>query len=71
MEIFISHSSKDKKFGYALVKLLCDLGINRRKIIFTSNNEFGIPKGENIFKLLKYKLTSKPYVKFTKCFKRD
>jgi len=51
--IFISHSSKDKKKGLAFVELLEELGVPSSSIIFTSEDRFGIPVGQNIFDYLK------------------
>lgn len=52
-KIFISHSSEDKKYGEAIVDLLRGLGLKRRQIIFTSNDNYGIPLNVNIFDYLK------------------
>lgn len=62
MKIFISHSSKNAKYGHALVKLLTGLGINSSDITFTSDTSYGIPAGENIFNWLKNRITEKPFV---------
>lgn len=62
MNIFISHSSRDKEYGEALVQLLQDIGISQRDIIFTSKAGYGIGKGKNIFKWLKDRLQKKPFV---------
>lgn len=62
MKIFISHSSKNKNYGNALVNLLTGIGISGDRIIFTSNDAYGIPIGENIFDWLKSRITEKPYV---------
>jgi hypothetical protein len=62
MKIFISHSSKNDDYGNALVDLLIGVGIIGEKIIFTSNDAYGIPTGENIFNWLKNRITEKPYV---------
>lgn len=62
MKIFISHSSKNEDYGSALVDLLIGVGITGDKIIFTSNDAYGIPTGENIFNWLKNRITEKPYV---------
>ena len=62
MDIFISHSSKDKVYGSAMVQLLIDIGVPRKNITFTSKKGFGIPQGHNIFEWLKNKLTSSPFV---------
>ncbi|MEK6485760.1 toll/interleukin-1 receptor domain-containing protein [Myroides odoratimimus] len=62
IKIFISHSSKNVNFGQAIVDLLLAVGVNSSQIIFTSNDAFGIPTGQNIFKWLKEKITEKPHV---------
>ena len=62
MKIFISHSSKNANYGNALVNLLTGVGINGDQIIFTSNDAYGIPIGQNIFDWLKNRITEKPYV---------
>lgn len=62
MKILISHSSKNSNYGNALVNLLTGIGINGDKIIFTSNDAYGIPIGNNIFDWLKTRITEKPYV---------
>jgi len=62
MKIFISHSSKNEDYGNALVNLLTGIGISGDEIIFTSNDAYGIPIGNNIFDWLKNRITEKPYV---------
>src|SRR5690606_19764724 len=62
MKIFISHSSRNKNYGNALVDLLIGVGISGDKIIFTSNDAYGIPTGQNIFTWLKSEINEKPYV---------
>lgn len=62
MKIFISHSSKNANYGNALVNLLTGIGISGDKIIFTSNDAYGIPIGQNIFDWLKNQIIEKPYV---------
>lgn len=62
MKIFISHSSKNADYGNALVNLLTGVGISGDQIIFTSNDAYGIPIGQNIFEWLKNRITEKPYV---------
>lgn len=62
MKIFISHSSKNSKFGQAIVDLLLSVGVSSNQIIFTSNDAFGIPNGKNIFNWLKERITEKPHV---------
>ncbi|MFE4706893.1 RNA-binding domain-containing protein [Peribacillus simplex] len=52
-KIFISHSSIDKQYGEAIVELLRGLGLKREQIIFTSNDNYGIPLNSNIFDYLK------------------
>ncbi|MFC6269703.1 toll/interleukin-1 receptor domain-containing protein [Frigoriflavimonas asaccharolytica] len=62
MKIFISHSSKNANYGNALVNLLTGIGISGDQIIFTSNDAYGIPIGQNIFDWLKNQIIEKPYV---------
>jgi hypothetical protein len=62
MKIFISHSSKNVNYGQAIVDLLVAIGVNSEQIIFTSNDAFGIPTGQNIFNWLKARITEKPHV---------
>lgn len=62
MKIFISHSSKNKFYGEALVDLLRSVGIKETEITFTSNTAYGIPVGQNIFNWLKSQITDKPFV---------
>lgn len=62
MKILISHSSKNANYGQAVVDLLVAVGVNSEQIIFTSNDAFGIPTGQNIFNWLKARITEKPHV---------
>lgn len=62
MKIFISHSSKNKNYGNALVNLLTGVGVKDDEIIFTSNDAYGIPIGQNIFEWLKSRISEKPHV---------
>ncbi|WP_185959638.1 toll/interleukin-1 receptor domain-containing protein [Lentibacillus cibarius] len=62
MKFFISHSSKDFKYGDAIVQLLKDIGVPQQNIIFTSKSGHGIPKGEDIFKWLKNEIKENPFV---------
>lgn len=61
-KIFISHSSKDKRYGDALVKLLRGLGLERNQIIFTSDDDYGIPIDMNIFEYLKNQINEGAYM---------
>lgn len=61
-KIFISHSSKDCEYGEAIVKLLRGLGVKRQQIIFTSNDDYGIPIGKNIFDYLKSQISEGAYM---------
>jgi hypothetical protein len=62
MKIFISHSSKNSDYGNALVELLIGVGVHGDNIIFTSNDAYGIPIGQNIFNWLKNRINEKPHV---------
>lgn len=61
-KIFISHASKDKKYGSALVRLLEDIGVKSSDIIFTSDDEHCIPLEENITDYLKNQLDNNCYM---------
>lgn len=62
MKIFISHSSRNKDYGNALVELLRGIGIQEDEMIFTSNTAYGIPIGQNIFTWLRSQIADKPFV---------
>jgi hypothetical protein len=62
MKIFISHSSKNKEYGNEFVDLLTGVSVSGEDIIFTSNDAYGIPIGENIFQWLKSRIAEKPHV---------
>ena len=61
-KIFISHSSKDKKYGAAFVRLLEDIGVDSTDIIFTSDDEHGIPLEFHIFDYLKNQIDNNCYM---------
>lgn len=61
-KIFISHASADKKYGEVLVKLLRGLGLKRDQIIFTSDDDYGIPIDRNIFDYLKDQINDEVYM---------
>lgn len=61
-KIFISHSSRDKKYGKALVRLIESMGVSNKDIIFTSDDIHGIPLGQNIFDFLKNKISNNAYM---------
>lgn len=63
-KIFISHSSKDKDYGLILVNLLIDMGIESDQIIFTSDDEYGIPLCKDIFDYLKKQIEEGIFVVF-------
>lgn len=63
-KIFISHSSFDSKYGEALLKLLRGLGLSRDQIIFTSNDDYGVPIGMNIFDWLKQQINDGAYMMY-------
>jgi hypothetical protein len=61
-KIFISHSSSDAHFGKAIVQLLRDLGLKREQIVFTSDDNYGIPLDDNIFEYLKKQILNGVYI---------
>lgn len=64
MKIFISHSSKDKKYGDLLVGLLRGLGLEREEIIYTSNDIYGIPLRRNIYDYLRNNIDAEIHILF-------
>lgn len=52
-KIFISHSSKDKKYVQALVVLLEQIGIKEDQLFCSSLAEYGIPLNNDIYEYLK------------------
>jgi len=63
-KIFISHSRENKVIGEALVELLEHLGVASGNIVFTSDDDYGIPIGMNIFEWLKERIVERPHVIF-------
>lgn len=61
-KVFISHSSQDKLYGDVLTRLLRDLGLTREQIIFTSDSNYGIPIGTNIFEYLRKQIGGNSYI---------
>jgi len=61
-KVFISHSSNDKHYGSAIVKLLRGIGLKREQIIFTSDEDYGIPINEDIFDYLKTQINGSAYI---------
>jgi hypothetical protein len=51
--IFLSHCSKDKKYGDALEALIMGLGVQPEQLIYTSHPLHKIPLGENIYDYLR------------------
>ena len=62
--VFLSHSSKDKKYGDALRNLLIGLGLENEQLIYTSHPLHGIPVGENIFEYLRKHIHSNVFMIF-------
>lgn len=51
-KVFISHSSEDKKYAQALVKLLETIGLDNHSVFCSSVPGYGIPLGKDIFEAL-------------------
>ena len=51
-KVFISHSSEDKQYAQALVKLLEAIGLNNKMVFCSSVPKYGIPLGKDIFEAL-------------------
>ena len=60
--IFISHASKDRPFGDAIVSLLRGIGLAQNQIIYTSDPNYGIPPGQNIFNFLRDQINGDTYM---------
>lgn len=60
--IFISHSSKDKEYGDAIVELLLNVGVNNKQIVYTSNPNTGVLAGSNIYDYLRNKILKRAYI---------
>ncbi len=58
-KIFISHSSKNKKYGDALRKYIIGLGVENKNLIYTSHQLNKIPLGEDIYKYLRSNINNK------------
>lgn len=52
-KIFISHSSKDKRYIEALHELFEDIGLDETQMFCSSIPEYGIPLGEDIYEYLR------------------
>ena len=57
-KIFLSHCSKDKKYGDALRQFLVSLGIKNDQLVYTSHPANKIPVGVNIYDYLRDNITS-------------
>lgn len=62
MKFFISHSSIDHEYGNELVKLLREIEVSKKDIVFTSKEIYGVPGGQNIFEWLKQRLQEEMFV---------
>ncbi len=60
--IFLSHCSKDKKYGDALRDFIIGLGIEDKQLIYTSHPLHKIPLNENIYEYLRKHLSSNMYM---------
>ena len=69
-KILISHNSKNKEYGYFVMKIFEKLGVNIDKtFVFTSHNSTNTPHGGNIYEYLKNCFREDMYVIFL--FSRD
>lgn len=62
--IFLSHSSKDKKYGDVLQKFITGLGVQDEQLIYTSHPLHKIPLDENIYEYLRKAIDSDVFVIF-------
>lgn len=51
--VFLSHCSKDKKYGDALEKFLVGLGLKNDQLIYSSHPLHKVPLGKNIYSYLR------------------
>ncbi|MGI6778543.1 MAG: toll/interleukin-1 receptor domain-containing protein [Acetivibrionales bacterium] len=58
-QVFISHSSKDKKIVEYIIDLLENMGVPPKKIFCTSFQGYGIPLGENFLEIIKKEFEEK------------
>lgn len=61
-KIFLSHSSKDKPDGDAVVALLLKAGLSTEQILYSSNDACGIPIGKNIYDYLRETIQDGAYM---------
>lgn len=61
-KIFISHRSSDKKYGHALEKLICGLGVKNSQLIYTSHPLHKIPLDANIYDFLRENINNSVFV---------
>lgn len=60
--IFISHSSKDKKYGDSIEKLICGLNIKDDQLIYTSHPLHKIPLGKKIYDYLRENINDQVFI---------
>ena len=60
--IFLSHCSKDKKYGNALEKLLTGFGVKEEQLIYTSHPLHKIPLGAKIFDYLRENINDQVFM---------
>lgn len=61
-KVFISHRSSDKKYGHALEKLICGLGVKNNQLIYTSHPLHKIPLNANIYDFLRENINNNVFV---------
>lgn len=61
-KIFLSHSSKDKPYGDAIVALLLKVGLSTEQILYSSSEACGIPIGKNIYDYLRETIQDGAYM---------
>lgn len=60
--IFLSHKSKDKKYGDALRDFIVGLGVNNDQLIYTSHPLHKIPLDKNIYDYLRENINSEIFM---------
>ena len=58
-KVFISHSTADKEYARAIVRLLTDIGLKREMIFCSSLNPYGVPLNKNIYDYIREEFIQK------------
>ncbi len=62
--IFLSHNSKDKKYGDALRDFIVGLGVRDEQLIYTSHAMHGVPLNDDIYDYIRKNINKNVYMIF-------